>query len=62
MLTHPTNVELMRTSMVYVPKGLSLKDLTPEDLETYTQAINDRLRKIHNYQATKKLFELVQTA
>ena len=46
----------------FVPKGVSLHKLTPEDLATYTQAINDRLRRIHNYQSAKKLFELAQTA
>ena len=45
----------------FVPKGVSLHKLTPEDLATYTQAINDRLRRIHNYQSAKKLFELAQT-
>ena len=45
----------------FVPKGVSLHNLTPEDLATYTQAINDRLRRIHNYQSAKKLFELAQT-
>ena len=38
----------------FVPKGVSLHKLTPEDLATYTQAINDRLRRIHNYQSAKK--------
>lgn len=46
----------------FVPKGVSLKELTQEDLDRYTKAINDRLRRIHNYQSAKKLFELAQTA
>lgn len=46
----------------FVPKGVSLKDLTLNDLETYTQAINDRPRRIHDYQSAKKRFELAQTA
>lgn len=45
----------------FVPKGISLQELTQEELDTYTQAINDRLRRIHNYQSAKKLFELAQT-
>ena len=46
----------------FVPKGVSLNKLTQEDLAVYTQAINDRLRRLHNYQSAKKLFELAQTA
>ncbi|WP_152569061.1 IS30 family transposase [Streptococcus phocae] len=46
----------------FVPKGISLQELTQEELATYTQAINNKLRKIHNYQSAKKLFELAQTA
>ncbi|MGT2832177.1 IS30 family transposase, partial [Streptococcus halotolerans] len=40
---------------------VSLKGLTLDDLEMYTQAINDKPRRIHNYQSSKKLFELAQT-
>ena len=46
----------------FVLKGVSLNKLTQEDLAVYTQAINDRLRRLHNYQSAKKLFELAQTA
>lgn len=46
----------------FVPKGVSLKDLTLNDLEAYTQAINDRPRRILGYQSAKKRFELAQTA
>ncbi|MDG3142029.1 IS30 family transposase [Streptococcus suis] len=46
----------------FVPKGVSLKELTLTDLEAYTQAINDRPRRIHGYQSAKKRFELAQTA
>lgn len=35
----------------FVPKGVSLTSLTQENLAIYTQAINDRLRRIHNYQS-----------
>ncbi|MCU9534449.1 IS30 family transposase [Streptococcus sp. CSL10205-OR2] len=45
----------------FVPKGVSLTGLTQENLAIYTQAINDKLRRIHNYQSAKKLFELAQT-
>ncbi|WP_172793792.1 IS30 family transposase [Streptococcus halotolerans] len=45
----------------FIPKGVSLKGLTLDDLEMYTQAINDKPRRIHNYQSSKKLFELAQT-
>ena len=34
-------------------QGWSDTPLTPEDLATYTQAINDRLRRIHNYQSAQ---------
>ncbi|KPJ21751.1 IS30 family transposase, partial [Streptococcus phocae] len=46
----------------FVPKEVSLKELTLTELETYNQAINDRLRRIHGYQSAKKRFELAQTA
>lgn len=46
----------------FIPKGVSLKELSMEDLEAYTSAINQRPRRIHNYQSAKKLFELAQTA
>ncbi|RHE80142.1 IS30 family transposase, partial [Streptococcus anginosus] len=44
------------------PKGSSLKKLNPTLLEDYTKAINERPRRIHDYQSAKKLFELTQTA
>lgn len=40
----------------FVPKGISLKELTLTDLETCTQSINDRPRRIHDYQSAKKRF------
>ncbi|MBZ2039306.1 IS30 family transposase, partial [Streptococcus sanguinis] len=46
----------------FIPKGVSLKDLDLKLLEDYTKAINERPRRIHNYQSAKKLFELAQTA
>ena len=46
----------------FIPKGKSLKELTQDDLDLFTQAINNRLRRIHNYQSAIKLFELAQTA
>ena len=46
----------------FIPKGTSLKELNPTLLEDYTKAINERPRRIHDYQSAKKLFELTQTA
>ena len=46
----------------FIPKGISLKELNPTLLEDYTKAINERPRRIHDYQSAKKLFELTQTA
>ncbi|QOG25099.1 IS30 family transposase [Streptococcus sp. KS 6] len=46
----------------FIPKGSSLKKLNPTLLEDYTKAINERPRRIHGYQSSKKLFELTQTA
>lgn len=46
----------------FVPKGVSLKELSPSDLASYTAAINQRPRRIHTYQSAKNLFELAQTA
>ena len=46
----------------FIPKGCSLKELNQNLLEDYTKAINERPRRIHGYQSTKKLFELTQTA
>ena len=46
----------------FIPKGSSLKELKPTLLEDYTKAINERPRRIHDYQSAKKLFELTQTA
>ena len=46
----------------FIPKGISLKELNPTLLENYTKAINERPRRIHDYQSAKKLFELTQTA
>lgn len=45
----------------YIPKGTSINGLNEEDLEAYTQAINNRPRKIHNYQSAQKLFEIART-
>ena len=46
----------------FIPKGCSLKELNQNLLEDYTKAINERPRRIHGYQFSKKLFELTQTA
>ena len=46
----------------FIPKGISLKELNPTLLEDYTKALNERPRRIHDYQSAKKLFELTQTA
>ncbi|MCY7064793.1 IS30 family transposase [Streptococcus oralis] len=46
----------------FIPKGCSLKELNQNLLEDYTKAINERPRRIHDYQSAKKLFELTQTA
>ncbi|SQG12972.1 ISSag3, transposase [Streptococcus sobrinus] len=66
MLTPHTNVGQMRTSTAYlesfVPKGKSLKTLTAEDLAKVTLAINQRPRRLLNYQTAKTLFGLAQTA
>lgn len=45
----------------FVPKGVSLREVSINDLETYTNAINDRPRRLHNYKSAKNLFELAQT-
>ncbi|EGJ26675.1 hypothetical protein STRPO_1665 [Streptococcus porcinus str. Jelinkova 176] len=34
----------------FVPKEVSLNDLSQGDLAIFTQAINDRIRRIPNYQ------------
>ena len=46
----------------FVPKGKSLKTLTAEDLAKATLAINQRPRRLLNYQTAKTLFGLAQTA
>ena len=46
----------------FVPKGKSLKTLTAEDLAKATLAINQRPRRLLNYQTAKTLFGLTQTA
>ena len=46
----------------FVPKGKSLKTLTAEDLAKVTLAINQRPRRLLNYQTAKTLFGLTQTA
>ena len=46
----------------YIPKDISINKLSEEDLEAYTQAINNRPRKIHNYQSAQKLFDITRTA
>ncbi len=46
----------------FVPTGVSLNELTQEDLAKFILAINNRLRRLHNYQYAKKLFELAQIA
>lgn len=46
----------------FVPKGQALKNITPEELEEATQAINQRPRRFHNYHSAKECFELAQSA
>ena len=46
----------------FVPKGKLLKTLTTEDLAKVTLAINQRPRRLLNYQTAKTLFGLAQTA
>jgi len=38
----------------FIPKGCSLKELNQHLLEDYTKAINERPRRIHDYQSAKK--------
>ena len=57
-----TNENLNGLLREFITKGVSLKDLDPNLLKTYTKAINERPRRIHGYQSAKKLFELTQTA
>ncbi len=38
----------------FIPKGCSLKELNQNLLEDYTKAINERPRRIHGYQSSKK--------
>lgn len=45
----------------YVPKGVSLNSLTSEELESYITAINERPRRLLQYQSSKFLFGLAQT-
>lgn len=45
-----------------IPKGQSLKLITPKELEQATLAINLKPRKIHNYQSAQDVFEQVKTA
>ncbi|PIO78735.1 Integrase core domain protein [Streptococcus parauberis] len=44
----------------FVPKGISLNELTQEDLARFTLAIYNSLRRLHNYHSAKKMFELAQ--
>ncbi len=46
----------------YVPKGVSLNSLTSEELEKYITAINERPRRLLQYQSSKFLFGLAQTS
>lgn len=46
----------------FIPKGVSLHNLSKKELASCTAAINDRPRRLHGYQSAKKLFELAQTA
>ncbi|MGQ7563801.1 IS30 family transposase, partial [Streptococcus suis] len=46
----------------YIPKGVSLNSLTSEELDKYITAINERLRRLLQYQSSKFLFGLAQTA
>jgi len=41
----------------FIPKGESLKDLKYTELQTYTDAINNRPRKILDYKTPKECFE-----
>lgn len=44
----------------FIPKGQSLKNITPEDLAEATSAINQRPRRLLQYQSAQKLLELAQ--
>lgn len=46
----------------YIPKGFSLNSLTPEELDNYITAINERPRRLLQYQTSKFLFGLAQIA
>ncbi|HFH9087150.1 TPA: IS30 family transposase, partial [Streptococcus agalactiae] len=46
----------------YIPKGVSLNSLTSEELDKYITAINERPRRLLQYQSSKFLFGLAQTA
>ncbi|WP_165737391.1 IS30 family transposase, partial [Streptococcus dysgalactiae] len=46
----------------YVPKGISLNSLTSEELDNYLTAINERPRRLLQYQSSTFLFELSRTA
>ncbi|MGT2790941.1 IS30 family transposase, partial [Streptococcus ictaluri] len=46
----------------YVPKGVSLNPLTSEELDNYITAINERPRRLLQYQSSKFLFDLSRTA
>lgn len=46
----------------YVPKGVSLNPLTSEELDNDITAINERPRRLLQYQSSKFLFELSRTA
>uniref|UniRef100_UPI00047F34C5 IS30 family transposase n=1 Tax=Streptococcus porci TaxID=502567 RepID=UPI00047F34C5 len=46
----------------YVPKGVSLNSLTSEELDKYITAINERQRRLLQYQSSKFLFGLAQTS
>ena len=45
----------------YIPKGVSLNSLTSEELDKYITAINERPRRLLQYQSSKFLFGLAQT-
>ncbi len=49
-------------NQLYIPKGVSLNSLTSEELDKYITAINERPRRLLQYQSSKFLFGLAQTA
>lgn len=46
----------------FLPKGQSLTPLTDEELAHYVSAINERPRRLHQYQTANSLFGIAQTA